>query len=236
MEEKIMPKHIAIIMDGNRRWAKQKGLDGSLGHKKGAEVLEEVAKYCNKIGLEALTVYAFSTENWKRSDEEGSGIMDLLRKYLDEHIKKCKKDNFKVTMLGDPLRLDTDIQEKIKTLESLTKDNTGLCLHIALNYGGRDEILRAVKKIAVDVKNGVVEPENIDENYISSSLDTEGLPDPELLIRTSGEERISNFLLWQIAYSEFVFSDKLWPDFGENDLREAIYMYQNRDRRFGGRK
>ena len=236
IDMKNIPNHIAIIMDGNGRWAKKRGLIRKAGHKAGADTLEKVSRYAQKLGVKHLTVYAFSTENWKRSDEEVSGIMDLLRKYLDEHIKKCKKDNFKVTMLGDPLRLDTDIQEKIKTLESLTKDNTDLCLHIALNYGGRDEILRAVKKIAVDVKNGVVEPENIDENYISSSLDTEGLPDPELLIRTSGEERISNFLLWQIAYSEFVFSDKLWPDFGENDLREAIYMYQNRDRRFGGRK
>ena len=236
IDMKNIPNHIAIIMDGNGRWAKKRGLIRKAGHKAGADTLEKVSRYAQKLGVKHLTVYAFSTENWKRSDEEVSGIMDLLRKYLDEHIKKCKKDNFKVTMLGDPLRLDTDIQEKIKTLESLTKDNTGLCLHIALNYGGRDEILRAVKKIAVDVKNGVVEPENIDENYISSSLDTEGLPDPELLIRTSGEERISNFLLWQIAYSEFVFSDKLWPDFGENDLREAIYMYQNRDRPFGRRK
>ena len=231
-----IPNHIAIIMDGNGRWAKKRGLVKKAGHKAGADTLEKISRCAQKLGVKHLTVYAFSTENWKRSDEEVSGIMDLLRKYLDEHIKKCKKDNFKVTMIGDPYRLDKDIQEKINILEDLTKNNTGLCLHIALNYGGRDEILRMVKKIAENVKNGTIETDLINEKYISMNLDTAGIPDPELIIRTSGEERVSNFLLWQMAYSEFVFSDKLWPDYNEEDLKEAIYLYQNRDRRFGGRK
>ncbi len=231
-----IPQHIAIIMDGNGRWAKKRGLIRKMGHKAGADTLEKISRYAQSIGVKHLTVYAFSTENWKRSDEEVAGIMDLLRKYLDEHIKKCKNDNFKVNMIGDPSRLDEDIQEKIKTLESLTENNTGLFLHIALNYGGRDEILRAVKKIARKIETGKLKSNEIDENTISLSLDTSGIPDPELLIRTSGELRISNFLLWQLAYTEFIFSDKLWPDFDENDLKEAIYNYQNRDRRFGGRK
>jgi len=232
--EKV-PQHIAIIMDGNGRWAKKHLLPRKLGHKAGAETLEKISRAAEKIGVKHLTVYAFSTENWKRSEEEVSGIMDLLRKYLDEHIKKCKNDNFRVNMIGDPSRLDEDIQEKIKILESLTENNTGLYLHIALNYGGRDELLRMTKKIASDVENGSLKPEDITEETIASKLDTSMIPDPELVIRTSGELRLSNFLLWQIAYSEFVFSDKLWPDFEENDLYEAIYCYLNRDRRFGGR-
>ena len=231
-----VPQHIAIIMDGNGRWAKKRGLPRKMGHKAGADTLEKVSRAAQDLGVKHLTVYAFSTENWKRSDEEVSAIMDLLRKYLDEHIKKCKNDNFRVNMIGDPSRLDADIQDKIKILEDLTRNNTGLYLHIALNYGGRDELLRTVKKVAEKVNNGEISPDNITEETIADNLDTAGVPDPELLIRTSGELRISNFLLWQLAYTEFIFSDKLWPDYNEDDLKEAIYSFQNRDRRFGGRK
>ena len=231
-----IPKHIAFIMDGNGRWAKKRKMPRTYGHHEGTKTIRTLALEANRLGVKAMTVYAFSTENWKRSDEEVAGIMDLLRKFLDEHIKKCKNDNFKVNMIGDPSRLDEDIQEKIKTLESLTENNTGLFLHIALNYGGRDELLRATKKIAQKVESGELKSDEIDEDTISLSLDTAGVPDPELLIRTSGELRISNFLLWQLAYTEFIFSDKLWPDFDESDLKEAIFSYQNRDRRFGGRK
>jgi len=230
-----IPKHIAIIMDGNGRWAAQRGLVKKAGHKAGADTLEKISRSAMNIGVKHLTVYAFSTENWKRSEEEVNGIMDLLRSYLKEHIKRAQKDNVKVDVIGDKTRLDEDIQQQIEHLEEITKHKTGLNLHIALNYGGRDEIVRGIKKLTSDVKNGIIEIENIDEKLFPSYLDTKEIPDPELLIRTSGEERISNFLLWQIAYSEMSFSDKLWPDYEEEDLIEAIYSYQNRERRFGGR-
>jgi undecaprenyl diphosphate synthase len=230
-----IPQSIAIIMDGNGRWAKKRGLVKKAGHKAGADTLERVSKVAEKLGVKHLTAYAFSTENWKRSDEEVSGIMDLLRKYLDDHIRRCKTESFRVDMIGDPLRLDEDIQEKIITLENLTKEKTGLFLHIALNYGGRDEILRMVKKVGAEVENGTLKAEEIKTEDIVRNLDTVNIPDPELLIRTSGEYRFSNFLLWQLAYTEFLFTDKLWPDFTGDDLKEAIYEFQNRDRRFGGR-
>ena len=231
-----MPRHIAIIMDGNGRWAKKRGLPRKAGHKAGADALEKLAKGANELGLEHLTVYAFSTENWKRSDEEVAGIMDLLRRYLKEHIKAAKRRNFKVDMIGERSRLASDIQEQIATLENLTKDRPGLNLHIALNYGGRDELLRAMRAMAREVAAGSLQPEQIDEEVVKRHLDTKDIPDPELMIRTSGEERISNFLLWQLAYAEFDFSPKLWPDYTIEDLKEAIYAYQYRDRRFGGRK
>ncbi len=230
-----IPEHVAIIMDGNGRWASKRMLAKKMGHKAGADVLEKISRHADKLGVHHLTVYAFSTENWKRSDEEVSGIMDLLRSYLKNHIKRAKNDNIKVDIIGDVTRLDEDIQEQIKNLEDITKDKTGLNLHIALNYGGRDEIIRAVKNIAQEIKLGNIDVEDITEEYFSNSLDTKGVPDPELLIRTSGEERVSNFLLWQIAYSEMSFSDKLWPDYTTDDFDEAIYSYQNRERRFGGR-
>ena len=234
MSEKIMPKHIAIIMDGNRRWAKQRGLDGSLGHKKGAEVLEEVAKYCNKIGLEALTVYAFSTENWKRTKEEVGAILLLLQMYLEKFLKTADLENIKLRVIGDR---EHNMPEKIKTkmikMEERTKNNTGLKFNIAFNYGGRDEIVKATRKIAEKVKNGEIEIEDIDENMISDNLYTKGLPDPDLLIRTSGELRTSNFLPWQITYSEFLFLDKYWPDFTTKDIDEAIEVYSQRQRRVG---
>ncbi|MBS4960942.1 MAG: isoprenyl transferase [Clostridiales bacterium] len=231
-----IPKHIAIIMDGNGRWAKKRMLPRKAGHKAGATALENLSDYANALGVKHMTVYAFSTENWKRSEEEVEAIMDLLRAYLQTYIDKAGRDNMRIDVIGDRQRLAPDIQEKIRRLETITKDQTGLFLHIALNYGGRDEILRAVKKIAQQVKNGDLAPIEIEEETISNVLDTAHVPDPDLLIRTSGEERISNFMLWQLAYSEFYFTDKLWPDFKNEDLDEAILQFQMRDRRFGGRK
>ena len=235
LDENNIPNHIAIIMDGNGRWAKKRNLIKKAGHKAGADTLEQITTTAIDLGVKHLTVYAFSTENWKRSDEEVSGIMDLLRKYLRENIKTAKVRNCKVDIIGEKSRLDKDIQEKIEELENITKNKTGLNLHIALNYGGRDEIIRAVKKIADDCMDGAINCNDITESLFSSYLDTKGIPDPELMIRTSGEERISNFLLWQLAYSEFSFSDKLWPDYTPEDFKQAIWDYQNRDRRFGGR-
>ena len=235
LDKEKMPKHVAVIMDGNGRWAAKRNLVKKAGHKAGADTLEKISRHADKLGIKHFTVYAFSTENWKRSEEEVSGLMDLLRKYLDDHIKRAKRDNIRVDVIGDVTRLDKDIQEKIETLKEISKDKTGLFLHIALNYGGREEILRAVRKMAEDIKEGKKEISDIDEKFFSSYLDTKDIPDPELLIRTSGEERISNFLLWQIAYSEMNFSEKLWPDYTEKDFDEAIYNYQHRERRFGGR-
>lgn len=230
-----LPVHIAIIMDGNGRWAKKRFLPRKFGHKAGADTLENITKAADKLGVKHLTVYAFSTENWKRTEEEVKGIMDLLRSYLDRYIAKADKENIKIDIIGEKSRLDADIQEKIKKIEGFSADKPGLNLHIALNYGGRDDILRGVQKIAKKVEAGELKADDITEEMISESLDTGFYPDPELVIRTSGEERISNFLLWQIAYSEFVFNKKLWPDYTEEDLYEDICYYQNRDRRFGGR-
>jgi len=231
-----IPSHIAIIMDGNGRWAAKRALPKKAGHSAGGKTLEKISNAAIELGIKHLTVYAFSTENWKRSEEEVNGIMDLLRSYLKDYIGRAKKDNVRVHVIGDIRALDKDIQEQIIELEDLTKNKTGMELHIALNYGGRDEILRATRKICEQVKEGNIDVDAIDEDMFSAYLDTENVPDPELIIRTSGEERISNFLLWQIAYSEFSFTDKLWPDYSEVDLKRAIMTYQNRDRRFGGRK
>lgn len=234
MEEKIMPKHIAIIMDGNRRWAKSKGLDGSLGHKKGAEVLEEIAKYCNKIGLEALTVYAFSTENWKRTKEEVGAILLLLQMYLDKFLKTADLENIKLRVIGDrENNMPEEIKNKMIKMEERTKNNTGLKFNIAFNYGGRDEIVKATRKIASKVLKGELKVEDITEETVSNNLYTAGLPDPDLLIRTSGELRTSNFLPWQITYSEFLFLDKYWPDFTTKDIDDAIELYSKRHRRVG---
>ena len=230
-----MPKHIAIIMDGNGRWATKRALPRKAGHKAGAETLEKIIYDAKDLGLEHLTVYAFSTENWKRSEEEVGAIMDILRFYLKNYFKKFVKDDIRLHILGDKTRLAQDIQDAIEEIETLSKDKQGMTVHIALNYGGRDEIRRAVSKIAEEVADGKLSPSEVTEDVISSALDTAGVPDPELLIRTSGEERISNFLLWQIAYSEFYFSEILWPDFNKTELQKAIYYYQNRERRFGGR-
>lgn len=235
MEEKLLPKHIAIIMDGNRRWAKEKGLDYRLGHKEGAETLRKIAKYANKLGVKYLTVYAFSTENWKRTEEEVSALMLLLQNYLDTYSKRADTENIKVKVLGDISVLPEGMQKSIAKCEERTKDNTGVTFNIALNYGGRNEILTAVKKIANKVKNGELDIETITEETISNNLYTKGEPDPDLLIRTSGELRTSNFLPWQIVYSEFLFLDKLWPDFTEEDIDNAILEFQKRNRKFGGK-
>lgn len=230
-----VPQHIAIIMDGNGRWAKKRFLPRKAGHKAGAEALERIIEDCRDLGVKHLTVYAFSTENWKRSQEEVDAIMDLLRQYLKNYFKKFLKDDIRLNVIGDIHRLDQDIQDSILEIEDLSKDKTGLFVHIALNYGGRDELRRAITKIAAEVEQGNLKAVDITEEMISDHLDTANVPDPELVIRTSGEERISNFLLWQIAYSEFFFTDTLWPDFNRASLEEAIYYYQNRERRFGGR-
>ena len=234
MEEKIMPRHIAMIMDGNRRWAKEHKLDGSFGHKKGAEVLETVAKYCNKIGIEALTVYAFSTENWKRTKEEVGAILLLLNMYLDKFLKTADLENIKLRVIGDREKnMPEEIKTKMIQMEEKTKNNTGLKFNIAFNYGGRDEIIKATQKIAKLVKDGKLDIENITEDIISNNLYTAGLPDPDLLIRTSGELRTSNFLPWQITYSEFMFLDKYWPDFTTDDIDKAIEEFSKRHRRVG---
>lgn len=230
-----LPEHIAIIMDGNRRWAKENNLDTASGHKEGAENLKRIAKFANKIGIKYLTVYAFSTENWKRTKEEVGAIMKLLKFYILDFFKSYD-NNIKVRVIGRTDDLPKDIYSEIKKVEEKTKNNTGLVLNIAFNYGGRDEITTATKKIAEKVKNGELNIEEITEELISNNLYTAGQPDPDLLIRTSGEERISNFLTWQISYSEFVFTDKYWPAFSNQDLLETIAIYQKRTRRFGGNK
>lgn len=235
LEKENFPKHIAIIMDGNRRWAKQRNLPAKLGHKEGAKTLEKIVRYANKIGLKYITVYAFSTENWKRTEEEVSALMLLLQNYLDTYSKRADTENIKVKVLGDISVLPEGMQKSIAKCEERTKDNTGVTFNIALNYGGRNEILTAVKKIANKVKNGELDIETITEETISNNLYTKGEPDPDLLIRTSGELRTSNFLPWQIVYSEFLFLDKLWPDFTEEDIDNAILEFQKRNRNFGGK-
>ena len=233
MEKENMPKHIAIIMDGNRRWARQKGLDPKLGHKEGAKTLEKIVRYANKIGLGYITVYAFSTENWKRTEDEVGALMLLLQNYLDDYSKRADTENIKLKVLGDISALPEGMQKSINKCMERTKNNTGVTFNIALNYGGRDEIVKAVKKISKQVKEGKINIEDINEQLISDNLYTAGEPDPDLLIRTSGELRTSNFLPWQIVYSEFVFIEKNWPDFNEKDLDEAIEIYQKRNRKFG---
>ena len=232
-DKNSMPKHIAIIMDGNRRWAKKQGKNASYGHKEGAKTLEKIVRYANKIGLKYITVYAFSTENWKRAEEEVSALMMLLQNYLDDYSKRADTENIRVKVLGDITALKPGMQKSIINCMERTKDNTGVTFNIALNYGGRDEIIKAVRKIAENVKIGKVNPDDIDEDMISNNLYTAGMPDPDLLIRTSGELRLSNFLPWQVVYSEFLFIDKNWPDFTEEDLDNAIIEYQKRTRKFG---
>ena len=235
MEEQLLPKHIAIIMDGNRRWAKEKGLDTKLGHKEGAENLKRIANYANKIGIKYLTVYAFSTENWKRTKEEVGALMLLLKKYVEDFLKDEDLYNIRLNILGDITKLDVDLQKSIKKIVNKTKENTGLTLNIAFNYGGRDEIVKAVTKIAKKVKNNEILLENINEELVSNNLYTAGQPDPDLLIRPGGEQRISNYLLWQLAYTEFLFIPKYWPDFSEKDLDDAIETFTQRNRKFGGK-
>lgn len=227
--ERVLPKHIAIIMDGNGRWAKKRSLPRSAGHVAGAKTFKDIARYCNKIGLEYLTVYAFSTENWKRPKDEVEGIMKLLRDYLID-AENFKDENIKVKFLGNLEVLDEDIKALIKKNEEGSKNATGLNLNIAINYGGKDEITRAVRDI---VKEGI-KSEDITEEVISQHLYTKGMPDPDFIIRPSGEYRLSNYLIWQSAYAEYWFSDILWPDFKPRHLEQAIDEFNHRNRRFGG--
>ena len=235
MEQKNLPKHIAIIMDGNRRWARNKGLPIALGHKEGAKTLEKIVRYAKNIGIKYITVYAFSTENWKRSEEEVSTLMNLMMNYLESYSKRADSENIKVQILGNRQGLSDKMNDLIEKCMERTKDNTGITFNIALNYGGRDEILGAVKNIAEKIQNNEMKIEDITEQTISDNLYTKGQPDPDLLIRTSGEIRLSNFLPWQLVYSEFVFVDRNWPDFSEKDLDEAIEEYQKRNRKFGAK-
>ena len=230
-----VPKHIGIIMDGNGRWAKKRFLPRAMGHRQGAQALDKLTKEAEGLGVEYITVYAFSTENWKRSKDEVDSIMGLLREYINRFFND-KKSILKIRSAGDLTALSPDLQADIEKLKEQSKDRPGITLTIAINYGGRDEIRRAVTKIAEDVKAGKIQPEDINDQMISDNLDTAGIPDPELIIRTSGEFRTSNFLMWQSAYSEYYITDKLWPDFNVEDLKDAIKAYQTRDRRFGGRK
>lgn len=228
-----MPKHIAIIMDGNRRWARAQGKPASFGHKAGAKTLEKIVRYANKIGLQYITVYAFSTENWKRAEEEVNALMMLLQSYLDDYSKRADSENIRLKVLGDITALSQGMQKSIIKCMERTKNNTGVTFNIALNYGGRDEIVKAVKNIANQVKNNELKLEEINEKTITNNLYTAGQPDPDLVIRTSGEQRLSNFLPWQVVYSEFLFVDKNWPDFSEQDLDNAIVEYEKRTRKFG---
>lgn len=237
IDREKMPKHIAIIMDGNGRWAKKRGLPRSAGHRFGAQKLKEIVLFADEIGLKYLTVYAFSTENWKRPKEEVENLMNLLREFFDTEIENLiNKTQIRIRVIGDISKLDKDIQERIINAEQKTKDKTGLCVVIALNYGGRSEIINAVKNLALDIKSGKIDIEAIDEELFRGYLYTRDIPDPDLLIRPSGEMRISNFLLWQISYTEFWFSNVLWPDFKKEHLLKAIEDYQKRERRFGGVK
>ena len=235
LDKSNLPKHIAIIMDGNRRWAKKRGLDAKTGHKQGADTLENIVKFANKLGISYLTVYAFSTENWKRTEEEVGALMLLLQNYLENFLQRVDTENVKIRVLGDITKLPKGLQKSIQKCVAKTKDNTGLVLNIAFNYGGRDEIVKAVQQIAKKVQEGKLKPEEIQENTVEKELYTAGQPDPDLLIRTSGEMRTSNFLPWQLVYSEFLFMDKYWPDFTGEDLLEAIAIYQKRNRKFGGK-
>ena len=234
MAYEIMPRHIAIIMDGNRRWAKKRLLPSSLGHKSGAKALEKLVEDANELGLEFLTVYAFSTENWKRDTDEIKGLMSLLREYFDKNFGIRDEQNIRISFIGDRTLLDADIIEKLSKIEAQTKNHTGLHFVIALSYGSRDEIIRATQKMITQVIKTNVDVSSIDETYFRRYLDTADIPDPDLLIRTGGETRLSNFLLWQCSYTELYFSDRLWPDFTIADLKEAVASYNSRSKRFGG--
>ena len=235
MDKEVFPEHIAIIMDGNRRWAKKRMLPIKMGHREGAKTLEKMVRYANKIGVKYFTVYAFSTENWKRSEEEVTALMDLLKNYLDDYSKRADSENIKVKIWGDITALRKDLQKSIIDCEERTKLNTGVNFNICLNYGGRDEMVKATRKIAEKVKSGELAIDEITEETISQNLYSNGIPDPDLMIRTSGELRTSGFLLWQLSYTEFIFLDKLWPDFNEKDLDECIEIYKKRNRKFGGK-
>lgn len=227
------PNHVAIILDGNGRWAKKRLLPRKAGHVAGSKTVEQICEDAYNMGINYLTVYAFSTENWKRSKDEVDALMRLLRQYLKDCIKRSTKNNMCVKVLGDITPLDEDMKQSIRKLEEATKDNTGLHFQVALNYGSRDEMIRGIKKVCTEVQEGSIQLSDIDEDMFSGYLDTRGIPDPDLLIRTSGEERLSNFLLWQLAYTEFYFTDVLWPDFDKKELQRALDYYSKRNRRFG---
>jgi len=231
-----IPTHVGIIMDGNGRWAKKRLLPRAMGHSAGANNVEPTCKAAWDLGIKYLTVYAFSTENWTRSDDEVTTLMKLLKQYLIGCKEKCLKNNMRVRIIGDISRLSQDLQDTIKDLEEYSKDFDGLQFQVALNYGGRDEIIRATKRIAQECVDGKIKPEDVNETFFKNYLDTADIPDPDLLIRTSGELRISNFMLWQLAYTEMYFTDVYWPDFDKKELEKAIEYYGNRDRRYGGRK
>lgn len=229
-----VPQHIAIILDGNGRWAKSKGMPRNYGHAQGSKNVERICEEAWRMGIKYLTVYAFSTENWNRPDSEVSALMTLLRNYMKTCLKTAAKNDMKIRVIGDIQPLDDDIKNRISELESATVNNGGLNFTIALNYGSRDELIRAARKMARDCSDGKLEADDIDESVFESYLDTHGIPDPDLMIRTSGEQRLSNYLLWQLAYSEFYFTDVPWPDFTKEELVKAIEEYNHRHRRFGG--
>ncbi|MBR5596145.1 MAG: isoprenyl transferase [Lachnospiraceae bacterium] len=228
-----IPNHVAIILDGNGRWAKAKGMPRNYGHIQGAKTVEEICEVAYNMGINYLTVYAFSTENWNRPKEEVDALMKLLRNYMKNCKKRASKNNMSVRVIGEKSRLDEDIRASIEDLEEATKDNTGLHFTIAINYGGRDELVRAAKRVSEKVAAGELKAEDITEEMIHNHLDTAGLPDPDLLIRTCNEQRISNFLLWQLAYTEFYFTPVPWPDFSKEELEKAVEAYNHRDRRYG---
>ena len=231
-----VPQHVAIILDGNGRWAKAKGMPRNYGHAQGSKNVERICEEAWRMGIKYLTVYAFSTENWNRPDDEVNALMKLLRNYTKTCLKTAAKNDMKVRVIGDITRLDEDIQKRILELEEATKNNGGLNFQIAINYGSRDEMIRAIRKIAKDCVDGKVDPTEIKEETFEQYLDTKGIPDPDLMIRTSGELRLSNYLLWQLAYTEFYFTDVPWPDFSKEELEKAIETYNHRDRRYGGVK
>lgn len=234
MEEGIkIPNHVAIILDGNGRWAKSKGMPRNYGHVQGAKTVETICEEAYRMGIQYLTVYAFSTENWNRPKDEVDALMGLLRNYMKTCLKTAAKNNMCVRIIGEKSRLDADIRKRMEQLEEATRNNTGLHFQIAINYGGRDEIVRAVQKLAKEVAEGRIAADAVTEEMISEALDTKGIPEPDLLIRTCNEQRISNFLLWQLAYTELYFTPIAWPDFSKEELEKAIAAYNKRDRRYG---
>lgn len=235
LENMKIPEHVAVILDGNGRWAKKRGIPRAMGHKAGCETLEKMVRVASDVGLRYFTVYGFSTENWKRSQEEVGALMQLFRYYMVRLLKIASANNVRVKMIGEKSRFAPDIVKGIDDLVDGTRDNTGMTFVIAINYGGRDEIVRAARKLIRDYQSSGRDPESVDEAQFASYLDTADIPDPDLMIRTSGELRLSNYLLWQLAYSEFYITDCLWPDFDQEELEKAIIAYNSRERRFGGR-
>jgi len=237
MDDKLnVPKHVAIILDGNGRWAKAKGMPRNYGHVQGAKTVEVICEEAYRMGIQYLTVYAFSTENWNRPKDEVDALMKLLRNYMENCIKTAEKNHMCVRVLGDKTGLDEDIRTRIEELEKATRNNDGLHFQIAINYGGRDEIVRATRKMARKLQSGELQVEDIDDKSLGDFLDTAGIPDPDLLIRTCNEQRISNFLLWQLAYTEFYFTPVAWPDFTKEELIRAVEAYNHRNRKYGGLK